>query len=82
MKKKPDCRWNHGICLCGCKRIVCELLGDDVSPSFHQACIEMKNTKDFDTWKKIINEGKSEYLSFARTLLNKVWKIEKDKESI
>jgi len=72
-KDKPTnkCRWNHGMCPCGCNRVVCEHLGDDVSISFCDSCYEMQ--LESDVWKKIIKDGGSSYLSFGRTLTNKVW---------
>jgi hypothetical protein len=42
--KQFKCPWNHGVLKC-CGRIVCEQMGDDVSPIYCLACKEVGNDK-------------------------------------
>ena len=70
---KPDCRWNHGKLKC-CDRIVCELVGDDVSQSFHEVC---KENRKQGLWKACSEFKHGSGLVFARIMVNEILAWEK-----
>lgn len=73
MSKK--CRWDAGRCKHEKPpRVICELVGDDVSMSFHKVCKE--NRKE-PLWKECSEFQHGSGLVFARIMVNEILGEEK-----